>query len=241
MDNLFNSFLFPIEEIKEKRLIIEREYGATKQPTYYRKMHCDNLDISLSMKTVGKYGMSPLTAYTGKIPTSVIPFHTALSSKEYNSCVHFYIDDYRFKRIWTNMRQYIPILKRFHCVIGPDFSQFCDMAYPRRLFNCYRNNQISAFWQKHGIKVIPNVTWSLPDSYAFCFDGIPLNSVIAINCTSIVNNNLSKYLWQKGYFEALSRLQPKAIIRYGTVMPFENKEISYYFANERLNELKHGW
>ena len=59
-------------------------------------------------------------------------------------------------------------------------------------------------------------------------------------CTSILHSNLSKFLWYKGYNEALHRLQPVRIIRYGSIMKDERQDISIYFENERLKMLKNG-
>ena len=94
--------------------------------------------------------------------------------------------------------------------------------------------------QHNGINYIHNVTWSLPDSYDYSFDGLPIGSTIAINCAGIAGSPSSKYLWYKGYEEALSRLKPSAIVRYGTKMPGENEAISVYFQNERLTLLRNG-
>jgi hypothetical protein len=92
--------------------------------------------------------------------------------------------------------------------------------------------------QSCGIIVIPNVTWSAPDSYDYCFDGIPSKSVIAINSSGISQSDLNKYLWLKGYNEAIKRLSPTHIIRYGDMINGEYPDISVYFNNERLLSLR---
>jgi hypothetical protein len=50
----------------------------------------------------------------------------------------------------------------------------------------------------------------------------------------------SKYLWLRGYHEALRRLQPTRIIRYGQKMQGEREDISIYFDNEYLRRMRHG-
>ena len=112
------------------------------------------------------------------------------------------------------------------------------MTLDERLFNNFRNKTLSFYWQQHGLNVIPNVSWSLPDSYDDCFSWIPKHSVIAINCTGIKKHDCSKFLWLKGYHEALKRLEPLQIIRYGEKMPEESEGISVYFPNEQLFKLK---
>ena len=94
--------------------------------------------------------------------------------------------------------------------------------------------------QHNGINYIHNVSWSLPDSYDYSFSGLPKASVIAINCSGISGTDVSKYLWYKGYEEAVRRLNPLAIVRYGTKLSEEKGAISRYFENERLNLLRDG-
>lgn len=58
--------------------------------------------------------------------------------------------------------------------------------------------------------------------------------------TGVKKSDYSKYLWLKGYNEAIRRLEPTHIIRYGEKMPEENEEISTYFENENYKKLKDG-
>lgn len=234
------NYLFPLDEFLDSSSLINNIQKPENNSHVYRKKHCNNLDLCLSMKEFGKYEMPKLNPYSGVIPDDIIPFSAAMAGSDYNCGVHFYIDDYQFERIWNSPERYVDKLAKYKCVIGPDFSQYADMSYPMRMWNCYRNRVISSFLQKHGVNVVANVTWSLPDSYDYSFDGIPQNSVIAINCSSIIHCNLSKYLWYKGYNEALKRLNPTFIIRYGSIMPGERKDISRYFENNRLKMLRNG-
>ena len=238
--SILDGCLFPLEEFLDTSALKYDNQRQESNSHRYRKRHCNNLDLCLSMNKSGAFEIPQLDPYTGPIPNSLIPFPAAMAAKEYTCGVHFYIDDYQFERIWNSPEKYVNKLSKYQCVIGPDFSQYSNMSYPMRMWNCYRNRVMSSFLQKHGVNVIPNVTWSLPDSYDYSFDGIPHNSVIAINCSSIVHCNLSKYLWYKGYEEAIKRLQPAYIIRYGNKMPDEREDISIYFENNRLKMLRYG-
>ena len=53
-------------------------------------------------------------------------------------------------------------------------------------------------------------------------------------------NYAAKYLWRKGYEEAIKVLEPILIIRYGDKMPGEREEISVYFENINLKNLRNG-
>lgn len=236
----YEDCLFPLDEMDAISIKDDSGKGPAGSYHTYRKDHCNNLILCMSLSASGPFQMPELDSFTGTVPNRFVPFSTAMSKVDFTTGVHFYIDDYMFERIWTSPEKYVEKLSKFPCVIGPDFSQYSDMSYPMRMWNCYRNRALSSYFQNNGVNLVPNVTWSLPDSYDYSFSGISKGSTIAINCTSIIHCNLSKYLWYKGYNEAIKRLNPSLIIRYGTVMDDELKDISVYFENERLKMLRYG-
>lgn len=209
----------------------------TSTSSIARKSQLDNLHLKKFINFADGYEM-PTLKPCNIIPTSLVSFNAALTAKDHNQCVHFFIDDYQFERIWNLPNRYVECLRQFQCVISPDFSQYTDMPYPQRLWNNYRGKLIGAWLQSQGIIVIPNVTWSLPDSYDYCFDGIPQQSVIAINSTGAARYGLTRFLWLKGYHEAVKRLNPTAIVRYGNVIEGEDLGLGIYFNNERLLKLR---
>lgn len=209
----------------------------TSTSSIARKSQLDNLHLKKFVNFAEEYEM-PSIQSCGIIPSSLVSFNAALTAKNFDQCVHFFIDDYQFERIWNLPERYVKRLKKFQCVIAPDFSQYTDMPYSQRMWNNYRGKFIGAFLQSKGITVIPNVTWSLPDSYDYCFKGIPKHSVIAINSTGVARYGFSRYLWLKGYQEALKLLNPISIIRYGNVIDGENMELGVFFNNERILNLR---
>lgn len=215
-----------------------------KKPRTYRiaDFHLKKMDILTGLTyTEGNCGVPIIMASEIEaIPTSMIAFSKAVSSKNFNQIVHFYEADRSFARIMHNPQKYAEILGRFKYVISPDFSQHLDMPPFLCMQNSWWNNAFGAYWQSLGISVIPNVSWSRPDSYEYAFTGIPKRSVVAINCTAIKGNPMSRYFWMKGYDAALKALDPKLVIRYGDRMPNEDISRSIYFENENLNRLRNG-
>lgn len=209
----------------------------TSTSSVVRKSRLDNFHLKRFV-SIGTGFEMPMLTQCFTIPDELIPFNEALTAKQYNRCVHFFIDDYQFERIWNLPDRYVECLRRFRCVIAPDFSQYIDMPYPQRMWNNYRGKFIGALLVAHGIDVIPNVTWSLPDSYDYCFEGIPCRSVIAINSTGVARYGLTRFLWLKGYREAVRRLNPIAIIRYGNFISGEDRRLGVYFQNERIKMLR---
>ena len=153
-----------------------------------------------------------------------------------NSILHFYVDDYQFERCWANPNNYIDHLKKFKYVISPDFSLYADLPKAHQIWNCYRNRLLAAFWQARGVKIIPNVSWGDESSFAWCFDSIPQNSVVAI---STVGTRSNKKAFLRGYRRMLKVLKPTQIIVYGKIYPeMKEKNLLNYEPGRKLWEVE---
>lgn len=179
---------------------------------------------------------------TETLPGQIIAFHEAMrtSQTDFDAIVHFYISDDLFIRLFRNPEKYVPKLKQFKYVLSPDLSQYVEMPFFSRYNNNCQNKAMSQYLQRQGVNIIANVTWSLPDSYEYCFAGIPKGTTIAINSNGVNASSDSKYLWYRGYEEALRQLQPTRIIRYGQKMEGEREDISIYYDNTYLRRARHG-
>lgn len=225
--------------ISERDVLEIRPEAREKSKHYRSKARIGNIHMYDSAET-SFLDLPTIAPYKGETPRFLVPFCQARSAVIHQAFIHFFIDDYRFECIWKQPERYLGLLARCQGVIGTDFSQLSDMPYPQRLYNCYRNRLLGHWMQKNGINYIHNVTWSLPDSYDYSFDGLPIGTIVAVNSNGIIGNYFSKYLWLKGYDEMLKRLKPSQIIRYGSKIDGENESISVYFQNERLNLLRNG-
>lgn len=155
-----------------------------------------------------------------------VGFNYAKSTKNCeDKAVHFFLDDYQFNRVWTDPDKYIPMLQRFKYVLTPDFSLYTDFPKSLQIYNHYRKHWLGAYWQMHGINVIPTICWSDRDSFEWCFDGEPTRSVVAVSSVGTQNSKEKKRRFLDGYFEMVERLEPELIIFYGRV-PEECKEKS---------------
>lgn len=145
-----------------------------------------------------------------------MPFSDAMRCKDpTGKGIHFYVDDYRFARVWNDPDRYIPILQRFDAVCSPDFSQYTDIPVAMRIYNHYRKHWLAAYWQMHGIRVIPTICWSDRSSYDWCFDGEPDGGIISISSVGTQKREDAKDAFADGCREALRRLNPKQILWYG--------------------------
>lgn len=168
---------------------------------------------------------------TGTVPEDLIAYDDAkmLHKKLYrknpnyyvNKYVHFYIDDQKFdgKRgsIWKHPEKLIDLLRHFAGVISPDFSTYADFPKYVKGYNFYRMRAFDFIFQKHGIPVIHNVRWGTSETWSYCFDGIPINGIIAIGVVaSGINKVVNRKYFKDGFLKVIELLKPTTIIIYGS-------------------------
>jgi len=161
------------------------------------------------------------------IPTHIIDFSQALTSKDFEAGVHFYIDDEKFERIWNRPYRYFPILKRFSCVFSPDFSLYRDMPLAMKIWNIYRSRLLGQMMQREGIHVIPSVSWADKDTFSFCFAGLPHNTPVSISTVGILKSAKAYNFFENGCKKMCSILHPSKILLFGSLPKFDFEKIGY--------------
>ena len=173
-----------------------------------------NLHLIDPYGAAGKWQM-PIIENDHYIPENLISFNYALSAKEHNVGVHFFIDDYQFERVWNDPEGYVEKLRKFDCIFSPDFSLYTDMPLAMKLWNIYRSRLVGSFYQSMGVRVIPTISWCEPATFEFCFDGIPKGSIVAISTIGVKQSKRAMQIWQDGMDAMIERIQPMTVIEYG--------------------------
>lgn len=173
------------------------------------------------------------------VPKKMISFHEILSydGPDYYKCVHFYLSDIMFQRIWNKPANYVNMLRKFDGILSPDFSVFRDMPVPVQLYNVYRNRLIGQYLQTQGIRVIPTVSWGEPKTYKFCFDGFKEGSIVSVASTGVIGKQDNLDFWYMGMQELIKRKHPRTILFYGNPIPFDygNAEV-LCFVNRQVDK-----
>lgn len=171
-------------------------------------------ELAMNARFIGNYDI-PFVESSNEVPESVITFSECIKSKDYNNWVVFYEDDIQFERLWNNPHKYLPILKRFNGVVGPDFSLYGDYPIALQIYNVYRSRIITHWLKQNGIKVIPNVRWSTINSYTFCFDGLKKNDIVFIGSHGCSKKKEDKKIFYEGLKKMIEVLEPRTICIYG--------------------------
>ena len=205
--------------------------GRKDKENRLRLINWDSID--------GNKDIPVIRAENAVLPSDLLPFNMAMSSRNYGGGVHFFIDDYQFERIWRRPEAYLGRFRKFSCVFSPDFSLYADMPYPMKLWNVFRSRLLGSWWQSQGISVIPSVSWAGEESFEYCFDGLEKGGYVAISSTGAFLNRRQQELWRSGAEEMSRRLQPKAILLYGSKVNFNSSGADVLiYRNKILDRLR---
>lgn len=175
-----------------------------------------NLDL-VNSSDCGRGGMPELKPIDAR-PDDLQGFNyakTTKASKKARMGCHFFVDDYQFERVWASPRRYFECLRDYKCVLTPDFSLYLDMPMPMQRWNVYRSRALGHIWQREGMDVVPALSWSTPESYEFCFEGLPRHSTVAASTVGVLGDERALSLWRAGMSEAMRRLEPARVLLYG--------------------------
>lgn len=177
----------------------------------------ENLD-KRAFAGVGPYNIPQIAPVTEYPSGEFMPFNFSRNIRDVrDKNLHFFVDDYRFARLWNKPNDYIPLLSRFRSVCAPDFSTYTDMPVAMQIYNHYRKHWLAAYWQAHGLTVYPTISWSDRSCYDWCFDGEPVGGIVAVSSVGTQANAESNRLFLAGYEEMIKRLNPPFVIFYGKV------------------------
>lgn len=216
----------------------EEEEEEEKHNEAERTGNAYNLSEYDEDNTEGFYQM-PVLQPCNYIPEDIIGFNYALTSKNKDCGIHFYIDDYQFERVWTQPQLYLDKLAEYQCIFTPDFSLYTDMPVAMQIWNTYRSRLIGQIAQRMGILVIPTVSWCREDSFDFCFDGLPKRATLSISTIGIKKEDYNFGLWKAGMDEMIARLEPKTLLVYGGAVDYDYGDIKViYFENKVTERMK---
>ena len=192
---------------------IQTEYQDDKQEKKQKLVRNEFLD-----RGGNKFGI-PLVKKQNIDLTKIEPWSfvkTKLEDEENkHKTIHFFTYDWLFETVFDKPEKAFEKLDQYYAVMGPEFSTYKDMPYAVQLWSVFKSRWCCAFWQKHGLKVIPTIAWGTPDSHEFCFEGVEQGSTVAVSTYYSQDN---KKGFMEGYEKMLEKIKPSAILCYG--VPF---------------------
>lgn len=132
--------------------------------------------------------------------------------------VHFFLDDYRFERLWSNPDAYLPMLAKCGAVLSPDFSTYVDWPLAVQVYNHWRKHWLGAYLQSRGCTVIPTISWGDSTSHRWCFEGEPRGGIVAVGSRGSVRDPEVREWFNAGFEAMVKQLQPEMVWAFGKHM-----------------------
>lgn len=137
------------------------------------------------------------------------------SARSNATLVHVYTNDKVNVRLARNPLRYFDRISTSAAFVSPDLSIYRVLPRSMRVFHTIVNRGVGAVLQTRGIEVIPNIAWSSPKDYDFCFLGIEPRSAVAISSHGRIKDSEDRYYFEHGVAELVERLNPSLVILYG--------------------------
>jgi len=163
----------------------------------------------------GEFEM-PTIPVCDTLPQKLTAFTKADIANADNSFIHFFMDDYKFERVWNKPKRFLPLVQAYGGAIAPDFSLYREMPLVQQMFSVFKSRVMGYWWSRNGVSVIPNVRWGDARTHKFCFDGIPKASVVAIGTHGCVKHRDDRAHFFNGFMAMLECLEPRGIVIYGS-------------------------
>ena len=180
-----------------------------------RKIMDDNMHLMSGM--VFKNGYPVLKPYNGNVQLKPIAYSDRSTNPQDNEILHFFIDDYRFRNaVWYNLEYTTYVISLYDYVFTPDLSLWRNLQ--TEFFNqknIFRTRFVGAYWQLCGFNVIPTASWGGLESFSYCFNGLPKESIIAVSAMGARKDRQAFELWRYGIERLIIEKNPTLILIYG--------------------------
>ncbi len=192
-------------------------YFAKLPVSVQRKMRWENAHLMDGMDFTTENKMPKVAPYNGSLEFNIVSYADRARHCGKNEAMHFFLDDYKFVSVWNNLERVTHSLYKYDYVFAPDYSLFTDEDRFHNINrdSVYHSRFIAAYWQQCGYQVIPTASWGDANSFKYCFEGLPENSVIAICGIGHDQDKSHNTLWRVAVHRLIEAKKPTTLVIYG--------------------------
>ncbi len=131
--------------------------------------------------------------------------------------LHGYVEDRKLRSQLTNPGPFVARFAGFWGVVPPDFSIRAQDPPDLRVLAVRMSRAVGAFYQAHGLRVVPNVRWGDRLDYDYCFEGIQNGSAVSVSNHGCWRDGQLRHGFLMGLNEMIERLAPTVVFVHGTI------------------------
>lgn len=140
----FDESIFDLEHEEEENNILQgytEEQQWKSEGSYIARFF--NIDYFDRRKSIQPWDMPIVKAEEIDLPERFIAFHNMNWEEKRGlnpsvTGVRFFEDDIKEDRFWEDMDYWVERLKKYRCVVVPDYSTYYEMPFPIVMFNFWR-------------------------------------------------------------------------------------------------------
>lgn len=187
-------------------------------PGYFGRLSTyNNLHLLNGLTFSTPNGFPIAIAYNGPTEFNYLPVKDWKKGMVNQCAIHGFGEDKTLDSYyWQRLEQTTNRIKDCQLLIAPDFSLFVDPWLDTfNRFQVFKSRVVCALWQACGLPVVPLVSWGNVDSFEYCLEGLPMNSVLALSATSCKHCRGAWNLWKYAVITVVNTLHPTRLIIYG--------------------------
>lgn len=180
--------------------------------------------VSGDIPTAGKYNFPQLARVNYLPEEPVYPFNYLKSTvTKGRYWYHCFTAEKNFHRLYNSFSDYVELLQQTKGIISADFSLFRDYPEEILIAKCRANRLVDYALQQAGIPMIPTAGFAGESSWEWCFDGLPLNSTVAVTTNCLGRDREAHRLFAGGINTMIKKIHPIAIVVCGKVPAWMQK------------------
>lgn len=127
-------------------------------------------------------------------------------------------------------------MRDYELLLTPDYSLGVDVPDFCNKRHLYMTRFVGAYWQQCGYNVLPTASWGNVDSFRYCFEGLPEQSLLAVSGMGHHKSRAHKMLWQEALRELEKQKKPTAILVYGDEESVPNLQTPLLFIQSFISK-----
>ena len=208
-----------------------------------RKVIYDNMHLMEGMTFTESHSFPQMLPYNDNTDFELVSFNDRKKHTGKDEALCFFLDDYRFRnQLWCDLERTSFSISHFDYFFTPDFSLWRDL--PTEYYNqqnTFRTRFVGLFWQLRGFKTIPTYSFGGLQSFSYCLEGLPSQSVIAV-CGLSNRKDLQAYnIWCYALRRLEAEKHPTLILVYGPEIEIPDLHTPVKFLKDFISKrFRHG-
>ena len=142
--------------------------------------------------------------------------------------LHGFVDDPKLLPLLKAPKKFLEQFATYFAVTTPDFSICTEMPLQDRIRSTWSSRAIGAYFQQHGLQVVPNIRWAHLSDLEYILDGLSTGGTIVLSTQGLLREQSLRKTFKAGAEIVLHQLEPEQVIIYGQLPHTTHQNFSHH-------------